>query len=190
MERAGPGAEEPVQTAAEGRRLDLAAVTGADGGHGGRIEDAGLEGIDLAEELEVVHVEEGRGQSEGTEDGLVEQALVGQVMDGEDRPRPAEKGVAGIRELEIGEGEGRLPIVGVDDIGGEAEGPHGLQGGPTEEAEALPVVRIVARRRPVQMVPVEIVRPVDEIRRDAVGAMGQDAIGQCLAVHFERGAGR
>ncbi|MCK7505857.1 MAG: hypothetical protein MZV70_18455 [Desulfobacterales bacterium] len=78
--------------------------------------------------------------------------------------------------------------MGVDDVRGEADGPHGLQRGPTEEAEALPVVRIVARRRPVQLVPVEVFRPVDEIRRDAVGAVGQDAIGERLAVHFERRA--
>ena len=120
MKDRGPGAEEAVEAAAERRGLDLAAVAGADGGHGGRIEDAGLEGVDLAVELEVVHVEERGGKPDSGQDLRVEQALVGEVVDGEERARPREKGIAGIDVAEIGEDQGRLPIVAVEDVGGEA----------------------------------------------------------------------
>ncbi len=106
-------------------------------------------------------------------------------MDGEQGPRATEELVAGISVPEIGEGQRRLPVMAVDDVGGEAQGPHGFERGPGEEGEALAVIGIIAGRGPIETIAVKILRPVDEEDGHAVGSMGENGIRQLLAVHVE-----
>ena len=167
----GPTTQEPVQTAAELRRLDLTAVARAYGTDGRGIKDAGLEEVHFSPEFEAVHVEEGFGQADLSEDVAFEKPLIGQIVNGEKRPRPREKRIMGPDGLEVRQGDGRLPIVAVQDVGGKSEPLEGFEGGHGKETEPFAVIRIILGRGSIKEIPIEIFVLLNKIGDDAVSGM-------------------
>ncbi len=103
-----------VHAHAEARGQDLAGIGGADGGDGiGGLQTA-FEEADIAEIFHAVHgIERGRQADHRQDIGAV-LALESDIVDGDDA-RHADAHLA-----QIDRGEGRLPVMGMDDIGAPA----------------------------------------------------------------------
>jgi hypothetical protein len=85
----GPAAQQAVEAAALVVVLDLAGVAGAHGADPVGVVQPGLHEVEAAVELDAVHREVMGGQAQLAEVGGVEDALVGQVVDGEQAGREA-----------------------------------------------------------------------------------------------------
>ena len=145
--------------------MDLAGVGGADRGQtiGGC--QPRLQEIHPAVELEWAEIEKGRIEVECRETAAGEQALIGQVVGGEDGFRPGQSLVSLRLELEESGCGCSLPVVQMNDVA-VVYSRH-LQDGSRKKCETLGIVRIVA----VQMLPVEeLVRP-DKIDIEGLGQM-------------------
>ena len=106
-----PRSDDPFESHAELRARQLARVGRADRRDAVRVDEAGLEEADLAEELEASGVEPAPGQPQRFRRLRREQALKGHVVDRQQagRRRPA-------AELEVRGGQARLPVVEVHDV--------------------------------------------------------------------------
>src|ERR1019366_4570635 len=141
-EDAGAVAQAAIEAEAEFGRLDLAGIGGADGTHGVGELDAGLDVADLAEELHAVGTVDGGVESDFGESGLGEQALVSQVMDGEQGPAAEKGGVGRVSGAQVGGQEAGLPVVAVKDICAK-QGEGNAEGGAAEYGKTNVVVRVV-----------------------------------------------
>src|SRR5208282_1986064 len=83
-------------------------------------------------------------------------------MNGEDAGDARKCRVLGVKRLPQYGNQRRLPIVAVKHIG-HTENLGGFQNGAAEQGEALSVVVIVAQRRTVERIAVEVRRVVNEI---------------------------
>ncbi len=140
--------EQAVEAAAELGRLDLPGVGRADGAEHVGEDQAGLQEVEPAVELELppveqVPVEPGQGHVP-----VPEHPLVGQVVDRQQGPDRAAAVRAAVELVEVDGDQPGLPVVAVDDVGAEAQQADRLQHRPVEEDEPLAVVGVVARRGP------------------------------------------
>ena len=86
-------------------------------------------------------------------------------MDGVHAPGTAEPAL--VQSLQVHGNETRLPVVALDNVRNVVHGIHGVQAGPGEESEPLPVVQVAVDGA----VPAaEVVLIVDEVHLHAVGA--------------------
>ena len=116
-------AQHPVEPAALFGLGDFTGVGGADRGDGVAVQQARFHEGHEAVEFESIEVEQRIGQAQGAAQGRVEHALVGQVVDGEDRGRPALPGRGKL--VKVGEGQAGVPVVAVHHVGA----PGGVQTG-------------------------------------------------------------
>ena len=136
-----PGAQQAVQAHTQGLGLDLLGVGRAHRAQPVGEVEPGLEEADPAPGLVALDVEAVRRQPELADAGRVEQALEGEIVDGQHGGRP---GLAGVGE--VGGCQARLPIVAVDEIRTPVAVPaHADLGGhPRQEAVAAVIVLPVA----------------------------------------------
>src|SRR5262249_59141909 len=86
-----------------------------------------------------------------------EHALVGEVVDREERGQPAEVRIVAIERAQVDRDEAGLPIVAMDDLrlpalpASVSKVQQALQPAPAEEDEALAIVPVVAVARPVEL---------------------------------------
>ena len=167
---AGAGAQKPVEAAAHLGGLDLPRVGLAHRGDLRGVEDAGLQEGQLPVEFGAVDLEGRLRHAEPGQGVPGEQALIGEVVDRQHaRHPPAAPG-------EIGRGQGRLPVVEVQEVGR----PVGVGAGgevrrrEAEAGEAQVVVAeiavLVAVGRAVALVEVGAEQHVDP---QAVGRLDQ-----------------
>ena len=106
----GAQAQQALEPAAEFGRRDLPCIVFADGGQMRRVDDATLEEGQLVVEFEAIDVEGGFGRADPAQRLLREQALIGEVVDGQDARDPDR--VPG----EIGRHQRGLPVIGVHQV--------------------------------------------------------------------------
>ena len=163
------------------RRLDLVGVRGAHRGDAVRVHDAVKEEIDAAV-LQLILMEEiARVVQPGVGDGVrAERALVGEVVDREERARLREEAIPPVTRLEREREEGGLPVVAVDDVGREAHALAHLERGTRQHEEAQVLVGIcrVERRAMVDG------RAVDEMNGRGARALGDEDVDR-VAVRAE-----
>ncbi|OPZ58687.1 MAG: hypothetical protein BWY87_01346 [Deltaproteobacteria bacterium ADurb.Bin510] len=148
--------QQAVQAPAEFGGGDLVGVAGADGVDPVATDDAGLEDVDAAVILHAIGVKEaGRQHDHGPEVGVVH-ALIGDVVDGEERGWPRH-----VERLQISRRQGGLPVVAVQDVD-RAQVVDQFDHGPREEGEALEVVGVVLGLVGVETGRAKIVLVVDE----------------------------
>ncbi len=169
--------QHPVQAFAERRRADLLGVARAHGRDRVGRDEAGLQEVDVAVELEGLGGEEASIQVEEMPIGSPETALVGEVVHGDDRARRGQLGIEVATGGEKGRDEARLPVVHVHHVRRRRGGAQPLERGAAEEDEALRVVHIVAPPFAVHPGAVEVGRRIDEQRRHRGGLDGED---RCL----------
>ena len=142
---------------AEPRVQDLLGIGGADGG------DL-VGGLDRAlHEVGTAVIFHNMGVASADAAGILENvqtvlALVGNVVDGKDRFDTAELIQVTVVQVQVNGGQGRLPVVAVDDVRLEIGVEQHFEDGTGEEGEALAVI-IEA----VQATTLEIVLVIDEV---------------------------
>ena len=90
--------------------------------------------------------------------------LVGEVVDREDGGRAVQR-LRPLDGVHVDGHERRLPVVGVDDVGHEAERLAQLQRAAREEGEALQVVGVALARRAVEVRAIEVAVVLEEVDR-------------------------
>ncbi len=132
-------AQQSVQTVAEPRVEDLLCVGGADGGDLVGSLDGALHEVGAAVVLHDMLVAAADAAGVFQNIGAV-LALIGDVVDGEDGLDAVELVQMTIVQVQVHRHQSGLPVVAVDDIGGEVDVEQGLQHGAGEEGEALAVI--------------------------------------------------
>src|SRR5262249_36311080 len=124
-------------------RQDLAGIAGAhradDIGKG----DATSHEVHDVGQLGDVWIEEPlRGDARDFQDAVAKDALIGQVVDGEDRCRPGELRVVAVERLRPVGDDARVPVVAVHYVRRPADSTGIFQGRAAEEDKALALIRI------------------------------------------------
>ncbi len=137
----------PIETVAVICCLDLRGVPWAHGRYNIAVYNACLQEVALSPVLHPLHCERLGGEMGETEECAGEYALEGEVVDGENARGCGETWVRTPMVNKVGGGEGRLPIVKVENVrkpvGADAECVHRA----TEQNEAFGVVLVVATLR-------------------------------------------
>ena len=120
-----------------------------------------------------------------------EDALVGDIVDGEDRARAHRRGPARPAALEDERDERALPVVGVDRVGKEVLLARRLQRAGAEQGEALVVVAVVAAALAVELAAVVPGILQEEIAEPLGGRVHEDvrAGGHGRELHLDPTAG-
>ncbi len=148
----GSGAQQPIETPAEGRGLDLARIGRADRRQPVGIKQSGLEERQAAVELHPVDRKKAGRQREVGKEGGREIALIGQIVHGEDARQCGGVGA------QIGRRQPGMPIVAMQDLGQPPRvgALRQRRRDPAEEREAAMVVgpvvavgRAIGAARPV-----------------------------------------
>ena len=108
-----------------------------------------------------------------------EDALVGEVVDGEEGGQRTEHGMVAVERAQVDGNQPGLPVVGVDDLRSPARSPSASiasSAAPTKEHEALAVVPVVAVRGAVEPIAVEVVVLGEEVDGDAAAALRLEAL--------------
>ena len=149
--------QQGVQAIAEPGVQDLLGIGGADGGDFvGGLEGA-LHEVGAAVVLHdvLVPAADAAGVLQDLQAIL---ALVGDVVDGKDGLDPVELVQMTVVQVQIHGDQGRLPVVAVDDVGGEIQIEQGLQHRTGEEGEPLAVVV-----EAVQAAALEVILVIQEV---------------------------
>ena len=144
-----PPLQHTLQTATHFRRLDLFGIFSADGADAVGENQAGLEQIEFAIKLHLVHVEIFPVQPRHQHVPVPEQSLVRQVVNRHQRGHVLIPVGMGIFDLQQGGNEPRLPIVAVHHVHRQLEHADRFEGGPAEEDKPLAVVLVVLPFVPV-----------------------------------------
>ena len=154
--------QQGVQTVAEPRVEDLLCIGGADGGDLIRRLDGALHEVGAAIVLHDMLVAAADAAGVFQDLGAV-LALIGDVMDGKDGLDTVELVQMAIVQVQVHRHQSGLPVVAVDDVGGEVDVKQGLQHGAGEEGEALAVVV-----EAVETAALEVILVVEEVVGHAV----------------------
>src|SRR5262249_18225308 len=154
-EGAGAHAQSAIEAEAHFGRLDLLRIGGTHRGEGVGERDSGLDVADAAEEFHGLRGEEGRVERRFSHGGFWEEALVSQVVDGEDSPAAEERGVGSERRAQVRGYQSGLPVVAVKDVGTEKMSRH-ADGGAGQHGETDVVVGVVEAVLAVEAFAVEI----------------------------------
>ena len=151
--------QQPLETAAEICGLDLASICGAHRGQAVCVEQAGLDERDQPIEFDPVDRKEPRWQPQLGKHSGRKEALISEVMNGEDRRDMTGEGRA---RRQICRGEPGMPVVDVQDIGAPAGigAARKFCGDPAEEPEPSMIVGPIV---PVRT-GIGIARPIVEPR--------------------------
>ncbi len=170
-EIAAPPPEKAVEHFAVEGLADFPGVAGTDGGDAVGVADAGFHVADLVVEFEAADGEVLPAEVDDVaHDRFREDALVFEVVDGEDGAGvPPEGGVPPVGGV-VGGDEAGVPVVAVEDIGPEADTGQGFENGAGVVGVALGFV-VVA----VEAGAVEVVFVVEEIKRDVPVPEGEEA---------------
>ena len=156
MRGVGAALKQALQSAAEFVSSDLPGVGLADGRQVRGVVEAALEKGQFVVEFEAVDVEGIRGRADPPQRFLRKQALVRQIMDGQDgRDLASAPG-------EVGRHQRRLPIIGVDEVGCPilvqcARGEFGSHQGQSSETD------IVVRPVMPGFVAIGVARPIVQL---------------------------
>ncbi len=161
-----PALQHAFQAAAERDALNFFGVARADGVDGVGEHEAGLQQVELAVELHLVPVEVSPIEAGQQHVPMPEAALVGKVVDGNQRDRVFEPRDAAVFDLQQSGDETGLPVVAVDDIDIEVQEPDGFEDRTTEEHKTLAVVAIIFAALLIQAVAVEVVVLANEVDGD------------------------
>ena len=161
------------QSITEFRGLDLFAIFLTYG-----IDDIGIHNACLHEvdplpkfdSLWIVHLRRKAGEPELL---LLEQSLIGNVMDREYCSRMGKKRIDVVNRFEIGGDQSGLPFMMVEDVRGKSDMLAKVESSLGEEDEALGIVEVIAFRCAVEVFPVKELLPADEINRDVLVQMAQ-----------------
>ena len=104
-----------------------------------------------------------RGKTGLLEETIGKAALEGEIVDGNDRAHPGPEGIAAPPEGQKRRGQGRVPVLGVDNARLHAQMADRGQGGATEKDESFAVVEIIAFVGAVIIPAVEIFAALDEV---------------------------
>ena len=150
-------AQQSVQTVAEPRVEDLLCIGGADGGDLVCRLDGTLHEVGAAIVLHdmLVAAADAAGVFQNISAVL---ALIGDVVDGEDGLDAVELVQMTIVQVQVHRHQSGLPVVAVDDVGGEVDVEQGLQHCAGEEGEALAVVV-----EAVEAAALEVILVVEEV---------------------------
>ena len=166
-------AQEPVQAVAVLVRLNLLRVARADGRERVGRHQASLQGGGRAVHHEGVALLE--AETQNPQVAGVERALVGEVVNRKERPRPRVERVVAAALCQFRGGEAAGPVVDVNHVGRRAEPPQERQRGAAEEGEAQVVVP-----EAVDRVPGEKLGRVNQ-ERGRAGRFGIEDAGAVLA---------
>ena len=146
-------AQDAFKTPAVFRSLDLSRVCRAHGRQRVGVNEPPFQEVQIIEELQLARGEPIPSESRQRKVDFPEPPLVGEVMEGEDRPR-ARKGLR-VERFHVERHQGGLPVVNVNDVGREAADAEELKGAAAKEDEPRRVVSVVAVLVPVEARPVE-----------------------------------
>ena len=166
-QRVAAGTQQPVETAAKTRSLDLAGISRADRGQAVGIEQPGFDERDQTIEFDAVDRKKPRRQCELGKQGGGKQALIREIMDCEDRRDVAGGGRA---SRQIRGGKAAMPVMEMQDMRAPAGvgAARELRGDPAEEPEAAVVVGPIVPVRSGIGIARPIVEPrlVDQVCRE------------------------
>ena len=154
--------EHPVEAAAKRLGLNLLGVRGTDCRQPIGKDDPRLEQIQLPVKLHLVQVEILPVEPGQQHVPMPEDALISQVMDGQQRGDVLIAVRVGVFDVQISGDQSRLPIVAVDDIDLQMQETDRFQRRPTEEHEPLAVVLVIFALLSIELGPVVIVVLLDE----------------------------
>ncbi len=107
--------------------------------------------------------------------GSAVDALVGEVVDGEDTGSTTEDGVVPVPDFQVGGSESSVPVMDMDDVGFESYVFRKLEPGAGQESEATGVIEIVVEEGIVVKSPAgEIFLDFDEINWESRGVAALD----------------
>ncbi len=156
------GAQHPFQAEAVLGGLDLLAVLAADRGDEVGVNQCAFQQVDLAEEFQLADGEQVPGKHQQRQRLRREQALVADVVDGEDRRHGTEGGVVFVESMQQDRYQRRLPVMAVKYVG-RPQDLAAFNHRPREQGEALGIIVVVAQRRSVESLAVEERRVIDKI---------------------------
>ena len=176
-------AQQSVQTVAEPRVEDLLCIGGADGGDLVCRLDGTLHEVGAAIVLHdmLVAAADAAGVFQNISAVL---ALIGDVVDGEDGLDAVELVQMTIVQVQVHRHQSGLPVVAVDDVGGEVDVEQGLQHCAGEEGEALAVVV-----EAVEAAALEVILVVEEVVGHAVHFGLEQAAVLAAPAHRDRVVG-
>ena len=175
--------QQGIQTVAEPGVQDLLCVGGADGGDLIRRLKGTLHKVGAAIVFHNVLVTVADAAGILQDIGAV-LALICDVVDGEDGLDPVELIQMAVVQVQVNGNQCGLPVVAVDDIGGEVDVEQGLQHSAGEEGEALAVIV-----EAVQAAALEVILVVQEVVGHAVDLSLEQAAVLAAPAHGHRVVG-